>query len=76
MKNLPYALEAEALRSHLASAAEVTSVEVLRDASGRSRGLARVVMADPAAAQVCVSKLNGVECGGRSLSVQLDERAQ
>jgi len=71
VKNLPYSADEAELRSFFG--AEVAEVTLVRGADGRPRGLARVRMASATAAKAGLA-LDGKECGGRPLRVQLDEK--
>lgn len=68
--NLPYQTDEAALQSLFAQAGTVESVSVVRDmATGRARGFAFVEMGSDEEAQAAISQVNGVELGGRSLTV-------
>src|SRR4030095_1693183 len=68
--NLPYQTDETALESLFAQAGAVASVSVVRDqATGRARGFAFVEMGSDEEAQAAISQINGVELGGRSLTV-------
>ena len=68
--NLPYQTDETALQSLFAQAGAVESVSVVRDqATGRARGFAFVEMGSDEEAQAAISQINGVELGGRSLTV-------
>ena len=68
--NLPYQTDETALQSLFAQAGAVESVSVVRDqATGRARGFAFVEMGSDEEAQTAISQINGVELGGRALTV-------
>ena len=68
--NLPYQTDEAALQSLFAQAGTVESVSVVRDmATGRARGFAFVEMASDEEAQAAINQVNGVDLGGRSLTV-------
>jgi len=68
--NLPYQTDETALESLFAQAGAVASVSVVRDqATGRARGFAFVEMGSDEEAQTAINQINGVELGGRSLTV-------
>ena len=68
--NLPYQTDETALQSLFAQAGAVESVSVVRDqATGRARGFAFVEMSSDEEAQAAISQINGVELGGRALTV-------
>ena len=68
--NLPYQTDETALQSLFAQAGAVESVSVVRDqATGRARGFAFVEMGSDEEAQAAISQINGVELGGRALTV-------
>jgi len=68
--NLPYQTDEAALEQMFAKAGTVESVSVVRDnATGRARGFAFVEMGSDEEAQAAIKQCNGVELGGRSLTV-------
>ena len=68
--NLPYQTDETALQSLFAQAGAVESVSVVRDqATGRARGFAFVEMGSDEEAQTAINQINGVELGGRALTV-------
>jgi cold-inducible RNA-binding protein len=68
--NLPYQTDETALQSLFAQAGNVESVSVVRDmATGRARGFAFVEMGSDEEAQQAIDQVNGVELGGRALTV-------
>ena len=71
VRNLPYSMTEDDLQTHLGGDAIIASVQLLRDDQGRSRGLARVRAASVDAAAAAV-KLDGADCGGRSIKVAYD----
>ena len=68
--NLPYQTDETALQSLFAQAGTVETVSVVRDmATGRARGFAFVEMGSDEEAQQAINQVNGVELGGRALTV-------
>ena len=68
--NLPYQTDESALQSLFAQSGNVESVSVVRDmATGRARGFAFVEMGSDEEAQQAINQCNGVELGGRALTV-------
>jgi RNA recognition motif-containing protein len=68
--NLPYQTDEAALQTLFAQAGTVETVSVVRDmATGRARGFAFVEMGSDEEAQAAITQVNGVELGGRSLTV-------
>jgi len=68
--NLPYQTDENALTTLFAQAGTVDTVSVVRDqATGRARGFAFVEMGSDEEAQSAINQINGVELGGRSLTV-------
>jgi RNA recognition motif-containing protein len=69
--NLPFSADENQLRTLCAQEGRhVTSVSLVTDReSGRPRGFGFVDMANDADAQSCIDSLNGVDFGGRSLTV-------
>ena len=68
--NLPYQTDETALQSLFAQAGTVETVSVVRDmATGRARGFAFVEMGSDEEAQQAIDQVNGVELGGRALTV-------
>jgi RNA recognition motif-containing protein len=68
--NLPYQTDEAALTELFAKAGTVDTVSVVRDmATGRARGFAFVEMGSDEEAQAAISQINGVDLGGRALTV-------
>ena len=68
--NLPYQTDETALQSLFAQAGTVETVSVVRDmATGRARGFAFVEMGSDEETQQAIDQCNGVELGGRALTV-------
>ena len=68
--NLPYQTDETALTTLFAAAGTVETVSVVRDmATGRARGFAFVEMGSDEEAQTAINQVNGVELGGRALTV-------
>lgn len=69
---IPYRSTEDELRQAFEEAGAVTSASIIMDRmTGRSRGFGFVEMADDAAAQAAIEKLDGKDFGGRTLSVSL-----
>ena len=71
VEGVVFAMTEDDLQTHLGGEAIIASVQLLRDDQGRSRGLARVRAASVDAAAAAV-KLDGADCGGRSIKVAYD----
>ena len=68
--NLPYEVGETELQDLFARAGSVESVNVMRDqATGRARGFAFVEMSTDEEAQNAITSLNGMQVGGRNLTV-------
>ena len=68
--NLSYNTTEAELESLFSQSGTVESVRVMRDmATGRARGFGFVEMANDEEAQAAISATNGVEFGGRALTV-------
>ncbi len=68
--NLPYSAGEPELKELFSQAGDVESVRVMIDAAtGRARGFAFVEMATDEQAAKAATDLNGVEMGGRALTV-------
>ncbi len=68
--NLSYMTTESSLTTLFEEAGEIVSVNIVTDRmTGRSRGFGFVEMADEAAAQEAINKLNGREIDGRPLKV-------
>ena len=68
--NLPYQTDEAELQTLFAQAGNVESVSVVRDmATGRARGFAFVEMGSDEEAEAAINQVNGVELGGRALTV-------
>lgn len=74
LKNLPYAAGERDVAAFLSVAGAVGRVELVRDATGQSRGLARVRMETSDGAASAVETLGGACLQGRSVSLALDSR--
>ncbi len=67
---ISYNTNSEGLRRIFAESGEVTEATVVEDKySGQSKGFGFVEMPDAGQAQAAISKLNGAQVDGRSLSV-------
>lgn len=70
--SLPWAVDDQKLQELFASFGQVLSATVLKDReTGRSRGFGFVEMADDAAADEAVDKLNGSDLDGRKIVVNV-----
>ncbi len=68
--NLPYSATDEALQSIFAQAGTVTSAKVIMDrATGRSKGFGFVEMSTEQEAAESVTKFNGADYDGRTITV-------
>ena len=68
--NLPYTTTDDDLRDHFASVGTVVSASVITDKfSGRSKGFGFVEMSTDDEAQKAIEKFNGLDMGGRSITV-------
>ena len=68
--NLPYEVGETELQELFTRAGSVKSVSVMRDqTTGRARGFAFVEMGSDEEAQTAINQINGVELGGRALTV-------
>jgi RNA recognition motif-containing protein len=68
--NLSFSTTEDELTAAFASYGTVERVNIVRDRdSGQPRGFAFVEMAERAAAEAAITKLNGVDLNGRSLNV-------
>lgn len=72
--NLSFSTSQADLQALFANYGEVISANVISDRdTGQSRGFGFVEMADEAAARTAISALNGSECNGRSLKVNVSQ---
>lgn len=70
--NLTFETDSAQLESMFAEHGQVTSAEVIKDRdTGRSRGFGFVEMASSEGAQKAISTLNGMDLGGRELTVNV-----
>ena len=68
--NLPFEVTDTDLKDFFSPLARVESVSVITDReTGRSRGFAFVEMSSPGEAEAAITRLNGTELQGRSLTV-------
>lgn len=68
--NLPYTTNESELKDMFAAAGTVSSATVITDKfSGRSKGFGFVEMSSDAEADAAIEKLNGMDMGGRKLTV-------
>lgn len=68
--NLPYSTTDNDLRDQFGSVGTVESASVITDKfSGRSKGFGFVEMATEAEARKAIDSLNGVDMGGRNITV-------
>lgn len=70
VRNLPFSTNDDELREIFTRAGTIQSATVMMDrATGRSRGFGFVEMATEEEAQRAIRELEGIEVGGRALSV-------
>lgn len=67
--NLPYQADEETLREAFGAFGEVTTVRIIKDEAGRSKGFGFVEMATDEAAEKATSGLNGTSLLGRNIVV-------
>lgn len=66
---LPTGMEEAGLMEIFKLFGEIRAVNLVRDATGASRGYGFVEPVDPSACQVMIEKLNGMQVGGRAITV-------
>ena len=72
--NLPWSINDEALTNLFAAHGTVVRAKVVTDRdTGRSRGFGFITMGDEASAQAAIQALNGMDNGGRALTVRKSE---
>jgi len=72
VSNLNFSTSSESLQELFATYGEVTSVKIITDReTGRSRGFGFVEMSDDAEGQNAISKLNGTDFEGKTISVNV-----
>jgi cold-inducible RNA-binding protein len=72
--NLPWAIDDAQLTSMFAAHGSVVRAKVVTDRdTGRSRGFGFVTMGDEPGATKAIQALNGLDCGGRALTVRKSE---
>lgn len=69
MGGLPTGMDESGLMEIFKLFGEIRAVNLVRDATGASRGYGFVEPADPAACQVMIERLNGMQIGGRAITV-------
>lgn len=70
--NLPYDATEDQIREMFAAHGSVDGVNLITDRmTGRPRGFGFVEMAEQSAAEAAIEALNGVEMGGRTLTVNV-----
>ena len=70
--NLPWGTDDQQLRQDFQSFGTITEARVITDReTGRSRGFGFITYGTPDEAQAAVSSMNGVDVGGRPLTVNL-----
>merc|ERR1711865_568541 len=74
--NLAWSTTAETLTACLAANGTVTNVDTGTVRNGRTRGWAIVECADQDAANNIIQMCNGQDCGGRTLTVRLDNKPE
>lgn len=68
--NLPYSATEDLLKERFAQCGTVESVKIITDRdTGRSKGFGFIEMSSDTEAADAISKLNGTDCEGRSLTV-------
>ena len=73
--NLSFDVSWQDLKDHMRSAGDVVRVDILSDASGRSKGCAIVEYASPRDAQMAIVNLNETVLNGRSVFIREDREA-
>jgi len=76
VKNLDDSIDDEALRKEFSSHGNITSVKVMRDQTGRSKGFGFVCFTYPDEATKAVTEMNGKLVGGKPLYVALAQRKE
>lgn len=76
VKNLDDGMDEEALRKEFSQHGNITSVKVMRDASGRSKGFGFVCFSYPDEATKAVTDMSGKLVGGKPLYVALAQRKE
>jgi cold-inducible RNA-binding protein len=72
--NLPWAIDDAQLTSMFAAHGTVVRAKVVTDRdTGRSRGFGFITMGDEAGATKAIAALNGMDAGGRALTVRKSE---
>ncbi|MGB0648469.1 MAG: RNA recognition motif domain-containing protein [Bradymonadia bacterium] len=68
--NLPWGVNAEALKEFFGSAGQVTDARIIKErSSGRSRGFGFVTFEEREAGLSAIEKFNGAELDGRPLRI-------
>jgi RNA recognition motif-containing protein len=68
--NLPFSTTDDSLAELFSQCGNVESVKIITDReTGRSKGFGFVEMSTDDEAQEAIKKLNGADCGGRSIKV-------
>lgn len=73
--NLPWSCTWQSLREAFSSCDGVERADVIVDGAGRSRGFGTVRFASAEAAKAAVEAMNGVDVGGRAVTVRIDRFA-
>jgi polyadenylate-binding protein len=76
VKNLDDNMDEESLRKEFSQHGNITSVKVMRDASGRSKGFGFVCFSYPDEATKAVTEMSGKLVGGKPLYVALAQRKE
>jgi polyadenylate-binding protein len=76
VKNLDDSIDDDALRKEFAQHGNITSVKVMRDQYGRSKGFGFVCFTYPDEATKAVTEMNGKLVGGKPLYVALAQRKE
>ncbi len=69
--NLPYSVTERELETLFAGIGDVSSVRIITDAGGRSKGFGFVEMATAEQAQMAIEKLNGYSLNNRTIIVNM-----
>ena len=73
--NLSWDVQWQDLKDHMRSAGDVVHVDILSDATGRSKGCAIVEYASPRDAQMAIANLNETILNGRNMFIREDREA-
>lgn len=70
--NLAHETTEAQLKAAFAPYAEASSVKIVSDRRGRTKGFAYVQLADPSATEAAIEALKGTQLNGRTLDIVLD----